>query len=269
MLGFVLVVIIGIIDYLTGYELAFSEFYVLPIALLTWFTDRRLGFTASVICALVWLAADIFAGHRYEIPFIPFWNTLIRLAFFVIITALLSALRNSLERERELARFDFLTGAITSRYFYEIIKNELDRFQRYGHPFTLVYIDLDDFKRINDQYGHATGDQVLRSVVNSAKAHFRKTDRMARLGGDEFALLLPETDAESARAVLAKITGFLRDDLKRGGFPITFSIGTITVMTAEHSVDDLIRAADDLMYSVKMNGKNSVGFATIAPTGQL
>ena len=95
--GFILIGIIGFIDYLTGYELAFSVFYVLPIFLVTWFTNQRLGLVTSVFSAIVWLVADIATGQTYSSPFIPLWNSFIRFAFFIIITILLSSLKSSLE----------------------------------------------------------------------------------------------------------------------------------------------------------------------------
>jgi GGDEF domain-containing protein len=148
--GFILIGIIGFIDYLIGYEFAFSVFYVLPISLVTWFTNQRLGFGASVASAMVWLIADITTGQSYSSPFIPFWNSFIRFAFFIIITLLLSSLKSSLE----LAHTDHLTSAINSRYFYEITQMEINRFQRNRHPFTVAYIDLDNFKTVNDRFGH-------------------------------------------------------------------------------------------------------------------
>ncbi len=260
--GFALIGVIGVADFLTGYELAFSVFYVIPISLVTWFTNRRLGLVTSLASAFVWLVADIATGHPYSYSLIQIWNTLIRLAFFVLITLLLSALRGATERERELARVDYLTGVANSRLFYELAQMEIDRCQRYGHPFTLAYVDLDNFKGVNDQFGHSIGDHVLRSVVSSARKHLRKTDVVARLGGDEFALLLPETDQESARGVLSRIQGNLLEEMRQSNWPITFSIGVLTCSSAPHTTDELVRMADDLMYSVKRDGKNAIKYST-------
>ena len=201
LLGFALIGAIGLLDFVTGYELAFSLFYVIPISLATWLIGRRQGIIASLASAFVWLWADVAPGNFYSHLLIPIWNTLLRLSFFIIIALLLSALKNAMEREKELARTDYLTGAVISRAFFELVQMEIDRSQRYKHPFTIVYIDLDNFKTVNDQFGHLIGDQVLRTVVSHAKKHLRKTDVIARLGGDEFALLLPETSQESARFV--------------------------------------------------------------------
>jgi diguanylate cyclase (GGDEF)-like protein len=262
--GFVLTGLIGIVDFLTGYELSFSLFYVLPVTIVTWFTSQRLGLVTSLVGAFVWLGADLATGHSYSHPLIPIWNTLIRLAFFVIITLLLSALRRATEREREFARVDNLTGAANARFFYDLAEMEIDRFQRYKHPFTMAYIDLDNFKTVNDQFGHLEGDQVLRTVASSIRKYLRKTDVVARLGGDEFALLFPETNENSARFALSKIQDSLLEEMRLGNWPITFSIGVLTCTIAPHTTEELVRMADELMYSVKHDRKNAIKYATYA-----
>lgn len=260
--GLALTGIIGIADFLTGYEIGFSLFYVLPISMVTWLTNRRLGLATSLFGAFVWFYADVATGHPYSNSLIPAWNALIRLSFFVIITFLLSALRRATEREKELARFDDLTGAVNSRFFHELAQMEIDRFQRHARPFTLAYVDLDNFKAVNDRFGHSEGDQVLRVVAGSARKHLRKSDVVARLGGDEFALLFPETSQESARVVLSKLQHGLLEEMRAGDWPITFSVGALTCNAAPSTTEELVKMADDLMYSAKRDGKNAIKYST-------
>ena len=264
LIGFTLIGGIGLIDFLIGYEFSFSVFYVFPISLVTWFTSRRFGLLASLTSALVWVGADVAAGHSYSYHFIPVWNTLIRLTFFVIIILLLSELRKTTERESKLAHTDYLTNTVNSRFFYDLLQIEIDRFKRYKHTFTLAYIDLDNFKAVNDQFGHATGDQVLRAVASSVRKYMRKTDVFARLGGDEFALLLPETNEESARVALSKIQDGLLEKMRLSNWPITFSIGVLTCSAVPHTTEELIKMADELMYSVKHDSKNAIKYSTYA-----
>jgi diguanylate cyclase (GGDEF)-like protein len=263
LMGFLLISVIGIVDYLTGYELAFSVFYVLPISLVTWLTSRRIGLLVSLASAAVWLIADLGTGHPYSHALVLVWNTLIRFAFFVIITLLISSLRSALQRESELARIDYLTGAVNRRFFYELLQMEIDRFERYKHPFTLAYIDLDNFKALNDRFGHAMGDRVLRTVATSIRNHSRKTDIFARIGGDEFALLLPETNQGAALTILPEIQDHLSSDMRKNNWPITFSIGVLTCITSSHSAQALMKRADELMYLVKREQKNSTRYSIL------
>jgi len=261
LIGFVLILGLGLLDFLTGYEFSFSLFYLLPISLVVWFAGRLLGVAASIASAVAWLLADILSGNHYSSPIIYFWNTAIRFGFFLIVTLLLAALKKALEREKVVSRTDRLTGAASVDFFYELFQAEIYRFQRNQHPFTLVYIDLDNFKAVNDQFGHSVGDMVLRSVVSQSRNVLRKTDIVARLGGDEFAILFPETDQKTAQALIPRIQQGLLAEMKKSNWPVTFSIGAITFLATPGTINDLIKMADDLMYTVKNDGKNAIGYS--------
>jgi diguanylate cyclase (GGDEF)-like protein len=263
-LGLLLIGVVGILDFYTGYELAFSLFYIIPLSLATWLLDRRYGVIASLISAFVWVVADAASGHTYSHPLIPVWNTFIRLSFFIIITWLLSAVKRTLEHEKELSYTDYLTGAVNLRLFLKLVEIEINRSQRLQCPLTLAYIDLDNFKSVNDEFGHLAGDEVLRAIARTAKKQLRKTDIIARLGGDEFALLLPETSQEAARVVLAKLQAALFEEMQQNHWPITFSIGVVTCEAASPNTEELIRMADERMYSVKNRGKNNITYAMYA-----
>lgn len=263
LMGVSLTTIIGLIDFLTGYEIAFSIFYGLPISLVTWLTSRRFGLLVSAVSAAVLLAADTASGHLYSHPLIPIWNTLIRFATFVVITVLVSALRNALKREREHARIDDLTGAVNRRYFYELLQMEIDRLERYEHAFTIAYIDVDNFKSINDRFGHAIGDRVLQNLASSVKKLTRRSDTFARIGGDEFALLLPETNQQAAHLILPKIQGEMIREMRQNNWPVTFSIGVLTCINPSHSAEELLQRADELMYLVKREHKNSIRYSLL------
>ena len=174
---------------------------------------------------------------------------------------LLAVLKKALEREKVLSRTDRLTGATSVDFFYEVLQAEIYRFQRYQRPFTLAYIDLDNFKIVNDRFGHSVGDMVLRSVVSQARNVLRKTDIVARLGGDEFAILFPETDQKTAQALIPRIQQGLLAEMKKSNWQVTFSIGAITFLATPGTINDLIKMADDLMYTVKNDGKNAIGYS--------
>jgi diguanylate cyclase (GGDEF)-like protein len=256
-----LVLVLGVIDYLTGYELSFSLFYLAPIILVTWFVSRKLGIMFSIVSAIIWFVADISSGQTYSYFAIYLWNALIRFGFFVIVTLLLSALRKELRTEEIFARTDFVTGAVNTRYFYGLAHMEIGRSRRYQHPFTLAYIDIDNFKAINDRFGHSTGDMVLRTVASDLHHNLRDTDIVARFGGDEFALLLPETGQEAAKVVISKIHSSLMAEMQKNGWPVTFSIGVVTYASVPHTVNNVVKIADELMYSVKSGTKNGVRYS--------
>ncbi|QQS55272.1 MAG: GGDEF domain-containing protein [Candidatus Competibacteraceae bacterium] len=261
------VLLIGLVDYLTGYELGVSLLYLVPIDVAAWNVGRRAGFGMAVLSAIVWFAADWGAGHSYSHLAIPLWNTLIRLGFFLSNVFLLAELREHLTNEQRLARMDALTGVFNSRAFTEQLEYNLGLARRNGSTLTLAYIDLDDFKRINDRHGHGEGDRLLRVVGQTLRRGTRRTDRVARLGGDEFALLLPDTDAGGAVEVIGKARHLLRESLDAAGFPVTCSVGAVTFQQAPSSADEAVKAADHLMYQVKSQGKDAVAFGVIGPDG--
>jgi diguanylate cyclase (GGDEF)-like protein len=259
--GLGLIAALGVVDYLAAPEADFTIFYLLPVSLLAWHGGEWLGLVASAVSALAWLVDGAASGRVYSNDLAAGWNMATRLCFFLVASWSLSALRKTLQRERDLARTDPMTGAINNRFFHDLAQMEINRLQRYQRPLTVVYIDLDNFKAVNDLFGHSTGDQVLRVVVRYARQYLRKTDLVARLGGDEFAFLLPETGQTAAQTAITKLHSILLDEMQRNGWPVTFSIGVLTCVDAPDTVEDMIKMADDLMYSVKNNWKNAIGYS--------
>ncbi len=259
--GFSLVLAIGAVDYVTGYELSLSVFYLVPVSLLAWTAGRWSGLAGALLSAALWTTADHFAGQTYSSLFFVFWHAATRAAGLCAVALLFAALRGSMDKEKALARIDYLTGAANIRSFLEILRSEVDRSRRYKRPFTLAYIDLDNFKTVNDSFGHGTGDLLLQTVVSVIKSRLRSTDIVARVGGDEFCLLLPEADQKAASAVITKMRDGLLLEAGRRGWPVTVSIGVLTSRDTALGVDELLKEVDDLMYASKMKGKNSVTFA--------
>src|SRR5690606_37465106 len=134
---------------------------------------------------------------------------MIALAVFAMAAFWVTRLKRTIRNEQLLARTDYTTGAVNTRYFYDLTEMEIRRFRRYQHPFTVAFIDLDNFKVVNDSLGHQAGDDVLRIVTQTLRMNLRDTDTVARMGGDEFALLLPETGEEEAHSVLFHLQGHL------------------------------------------------------------
>jgi diguanylate cyclase (GGDEF)-like protein len=253
-----LVGLLGSADYLTGTEIAFSVFYLLPVGLSAWLINRRMGIITSVASTFAWYLADTLPRTQpYSSAAIPIWNASTRLIMFLLVTALLAALREALQRESEFARVDYLTGAMNARAFYETMEVEIAGLARYGRPFTVLYLDVDNLKEVNDRRGHGAGDSVLKAAVAVMKHKLRKGDAVARLGGDEFAVLLRQANEEGGRIVADRIQSAFHDTIARD-WQVTFSIGGLTCQTPPASVDEVIEKVDDLMYEAKRSGKDTL-----------
>ena len=259
------VAILGIIDYSTGFEISFSLFYLIPISFVAWYGGKWPGLVTALISAVTWDLANTLAGQTFSNSAILYWNTATRLGFFTVVILLLSRLRRELERARDISRTDFLTGVANNRAFYDKAAAEILRAERHRHPFTVAYIDLDNFKLINDRYGHSVGNAVLRTVAVSIVDNLRRIDMVARLGGDEFVVLFPEMDADSARLAVGKIHRILLNEMGLHQWSMTFSIGVMTFGTSPRSVDEMIKMADRMMYEVKKSGKNAVRYESDQP----
>ncbi len=257
-LGILLLFLVAFLDFATGTELSFSIFYLIPIFLFTWTINGNVGMVIACISAGMWLFIEVISAPQYSGSFVYFWNAIIRLGFFLLPVLLV----RNLEQEKKHARTDFLTGAMNTRSFHDIAQRELDRSIRYKHPFTVAFIDLDNFKSINDTFGHTFGDMVLRAISQNIQRNLRKTDIIARVGGDEFAILLPEADEAIARSAISKMQQRLMEEMLANKWPVTFSIGVITMNAPQVSVDEMIGMADKMMYSVKNYGKNDIKYAT-------
>jgi diguanylate cyclase (GGDEF)-like protein len=174
--------------------------------------------------------------------------------------ALDNALR--MQRAEALSVTDDLTSLYNSRYLSQVLRREVKRGSRNGRPLSLLFLDLDGFKSINDTHGHLFGGRALVEAAGVIRSSARETDIVARFGGDEFALVLPETDSEGATAVGERVRDRVAAHafLQRHGLSIrlTASVGIATLPDVASSVETLIDAADQAMYRVKERGKNGI-----------
>ena len=153
---------------------------------------------------------------------------------------------------------DSLTGLYNRRYFEVIIEKEQMRSKRYGYPFSIIYIDLDDFKRVNDSWGHAAGDEVLKGTASVLQKNLRTEDCAARFGGEEFVVLLPQTDAEGAMVFANRLIAGVKNYPFVDKIPVTFSGGIASFPRHGDMVQDLLQFADQGLYEAKMQGKDRV-----------
>lgn len=250
-----LVAVIGYVDYITGWAVSFSVFYLIPIALATWYLGGPVGLTVALLSTLSWYFADRATSPLHANSLIPIWNALVRFGFYLIVNRTLAALRAALARTAELARTDHLTGLDNGRSFAAAASAELERARRTGHPITIAFLDLDDFKAVNDRLGHIGADDALTEWARGVRGQLRSSDAFARIGGDEFVILLPETGHAAAAELLPRLHARLLAAAGNEERPISFSMGAITFLSPPVTVDDLLRPADALMYVVKAAGK--------------
>ena len=177
--------------------------------------------------------------------------------------ALDNALR--LQRSEALSVTDDLTQLYNSRYLNQVLRREAKRASRSGRPRSLLFLDLDGFKGVNDNHGHQAGSRALVEAAAVIRRCARETDMVARFGGDEFAIILPDTGSEGAAAVGDRVRERLAAHpfLAGSGLSVrlTASVGVATLPDVAASAEELVRAADMAMYRVKDSGKNGVRIA--------
>lgn len=171
------------------------------------------------------------------------------------------SLRESEKKYRELSIVDGLTQLYNSRHFHNQLKMEVDRVNRYGQPLTLMLLDLDDFKRFNDTYGHVEGDQVLWRLGQVIKRCLRQTDSGYRYGGEEFTLLLPMTTCANGTITAERLRSEFKKEiftpLSGVGVHMTLSVG-VGQYKQDEELNDFVHRVDQLMYRVKKSGKDRV-----------
>ena len=169
--------------------------------------------------------------------------------------------RKLMEKKLErLATTDSLTGAFNRTKFIELIASEIERFKRYGVPLSLIIFDIDHFKRINDTFGHSSGDCILKKITDIVVENKRKLDYLVRWGGEEFMLIASETNLKKAETLADRIRRFIEKYTFDTEIKITVSFG-VTQFKEGDTVDTAIRRADDALYRPKAGGRNRVEVA--------
>ena len=264
--GLACVLGIGLANYTQRPGYSFVLFYMFPILVVTWFAGRALGLFLGAMSPVVSLIGDL-SGRLHPFSSLPLdvWNTVVRLGTYVLVVLILARLKTALMHERALARVDSLTGVATPRWFYAMAQQELYRARRSPEAISVAYVDLDDFKLVNDRRGHAAGDALLREVATSLRDNLRPIDTVGRLGGDEFGILLPQTDAPAAAAALRRVIDLTRQRVEARFDPpegetggVGLSVGIASFSEVPASVEEMVSRADEIMYSVKRRGKDGI-----------
>lgn len=255
--GMAITAVLTFLRVTTDAEFAFMSFVILPVLLIAWFGKRWEGIAFSAVASTLWAGADLLAGRQFSMAWVPLVNGLTRFAVFALIAYLTAMLRIVLLRQRDEARRDALTGLLNRRAFHEVGIDESERAKRHNYPLAIAFLDLDNFKQLNDIKGHKAGDRALKAVALTMSKSLRTTDRIARLGGDEFAVILPEVGFEAACDSGRRLANAINNAMRMFP-PVSVSVGIAWFEHQERTFAQMLDAADGLMYEVKNAGKQDM-----------
>jgi hypothetical protein len=243
---------ISALDGATGYELTVMPLYLLPAALAGWHAGRWAGLSVSGVGAVAWLAADVFSGHPYSHPLIPYWNAAARLAVFGVVAVLTAELRRL--RDRVPTPGDSDEGVTEGASFYRLLEREHAAVARHGRSLTLAYVDAG-----------AAGEPFAGALVDALQATLRATDVVARPRGRVFALLLADANAEAAAVALERIRQSLAM-LASGHDPApALAIGAVSCTDPRCGMNRLIQRAYQVLYEAeRVPGQVSLTLETLA-----
>ena len=243
--------------------------YIFAIALYSWVTGNRsarfflLGATSGLIGAFV-TALTVMSLIPYS--YITYKANDFGMYIDVVLLSIALADRMKITQEKKLmaekqAKTDILTGLLNRRAYYEISRSEHKRLLRYHRDFSVIMLDIDDFKEVNDNYGHYEGDRLLKSVATSIKDNMRENDYAFRMGGDEFLIFLPETNEEQAYHFSERIRSEIEIKKLQSNTrisTISISLGVSQFRENDVNFESVVKRADEALYQVKNSGKNRV-----------
>lgn len=248
----------GSIDYVTGVQIRVFPLYFAPIAYAAWHFGEAGTLLASLASTAMWVYSNVLAGMVYEHQAVWLINAAMQSVAFGLFGWLICVLRERERREHARAFTDPLTQQLNRRAFSDLGARLLERCRGDGKPVTIAFVDIDDFKRVNDIAGHAAGDIVLTEVATIIREGVRPTDLVGRYGGDEFVVLLPDVRASDATLVLERLRATIADRFAGRRVPVTATIGAATFEMLPGTMDEMVRISDAAMYAGKRGGKNRV-----------
>ena len=253
-------------DFATPTYVVSTGFYLVPILLAAWYCGAALTLAVTCVCAIsaVYISSTNLSATTSS------WELLLSALSLILVFALFATvmlyLKNAFRKLHRQSTTDWLTRLSNRRDFYAQAAREVERSRRYNAPLALMMLDIDHFKQINDQYGHAAGDKVLRDLGEVCRATLRNIDIAARMGGEEFAVLMPGTPMEmavdAAQRLLQKLSGIVVDLPDQQFVSFTVSIGVSILKSSDMAIDDVLSRADFALYEAKQGGRNQVRQAT-------
>jgi diguanylate cyclase (GGDEF)-like protein len=263
-------VAVGLLDYRTGPFFSLALLYVTLVLAAAWWLGRGPSLLAALVAGIAWFGAEAI-GRRGEPRADLMWNAGTRLVMLVAMVAMVVRIRADRERLKEmnarlakllsgaehLARTDPLTGLPNRRAFIERLGDELARARRASLPACVAYVDIDNFKRVNDEKGHPEGDEYLRAAAQAIRDTVRSSDVAARLGGDEFAVLFADAKKHAVEPLARRLLSQLQKLGERHpGLDLGASVGMAWFERAPDSAEAMLERADRAMYDAKSSGKH-------------
>lgn len=249
-----LILLLGTFRHATEAEYSLASLAILPVIVLAWGRGLREGLLLALLAAGMWAASDMLADGKFSLSWIPWINGMTRWMTYSLCAYLVAQVRLQFEREHKHATRDTLTNLHNRRAFFEAGAYEVERSKRHAHSLAIAFLDLDNFKQLNDTQGHDVGDLALQTTAQTLKNSLRSSDIVARLGGDEFAIVLPEIGHEEALVLGQKLSEAVNQSLEKFS-PVQASVGIAWFEKAEQEFPAMLKAADTLMYEAKESGK--------------
>lgn len=249
---------VAVLDLDSDYSAPLAQFYLIPVVGVAWLTrSASYGLVVAAVAAAIGPVEAIVDGGAGAGTFTCV-TALLHFGFYVVVVWLLSLVWRDRDLHEQLATVDARTGLANVRAFRELASAEVERSRRYGDPLSLAYVDVDDFKAVNDRWGHEEGDRVLAGLAVAARSSMRSPDVVGRLGGDEFAVLMPETGSRAALQTTRRLIEVLRSVRTPDGESVTCSVGVVTFVRPPASLAELLAQGDAAMYEVKDAGKDAL-----------
>jgi len=258
-------IIIAVADYLTPASIGFGSLYTLPICFAAcWLTPRLAMCLAGMAAILTVVTNFVVLEEKLSLGFIVS-ELALYFATFASLISIVSFVHYRFERKWSVNRHDEMTGALIRSEFDDQARAMMTDAAVQGRSLLLAYLDLDDFKSVNDYYGHEAGDRVLQAFGARGLAILRREDCFGRIGGDEFAVMMPLVSSTAGRNLAEALHQRFTAALAITGYSVTCSMGAVVILPEDSpTLEEVARKVDRIMYAVKRGGKNSFRFATTA-----
>ena len=243
------------IDGVLGFEPAFRILYVVPL----WFATRLGGrwAGAALVVLSTWVGTTVDLQSRHVTQVAVFSSVSLHFLALGALMLIIARMEEALWSARKQAMRDPLTGLLNRRALVEFGGDAFHRAQSLHEPLTAVVIDCNDFKKLNDEFGHSAGDHTLQMLARALESETRQMDLVARVGGDEFVILLPGSDEDEARGVMSRVEKAFEMRVQDAGYATSLSVGLAAAVDGDKIIDNLLHRADGQMYSQKSKAKSN------------